>query len=439
MSSFTFSRSASRLFIFPQKVTKVGFDVVEVSGLSGCSRFKRCLKKCRQIRSPFLCLQRLSDQYSNCHTNASLLSPKLSNQTQKHFFTTSPQHFVNRSFLLNSPKSTRKSASVIAPAPTELSDIQSSPLQQRYIYVHTSVDRWEDVPGGLVFDTAYLDSMPDSSVNPAMPLVVSLHNTPGSNHDLTPVLQAFAKSGCRVLAPAFPGTGHTEGILAAYSDVFSHSTSEKAEFVRDFLAALDVKKVDLLIGHGSGCYPAMRLTAGKDTSTLFKSTAFLSPWPHCSFKGTSQKNLLILLHDMWERPFYRPMARALSRLVTNTPNTTALERMAMVYTLYNLNFEEVGGFGLALDTQKFPRVMFFAEDDSFVDAQLSYQLAEMIGIGSDCTHRFTGQLERDKMDHFPSCLVFDKGGQHVHSQQSGVITAVLFNLLKSVRPGFVGV
>ncbi|KAL8614199.1 hypothetical protein ACOMHN_026416 [Nucella lapillus] len=321
----------------------------------------------------------------------------------------------------------------------EIPDHQSSRLHQRYIYVHTSVNRWEDVPGGLAFDTAYLDSHPGEEVSATVPLVVSLHSTPGSFFDMQPILEAFVKSGCRVLAPAFPGTGVTEGVVHSYNDVFTHSTSEKAEFVRDFLLALDVNKVDLLIGHGCGCYPAMRLTAGKDTASMFKSTAFLSPWPHRHFKATSQRNLLPLLHDMWERPYYRTVARLLSRLLTHTAHTTALQRIAMVYTLYNLNFDEVGGFGIALDSQEFPLVMVFAEDDSLVDADLSHELADMMGITADHTLRFTGQLHRGQMEQFPSCLVFDKGGQQVHLKQSGVITAVLFNLLKSVRPGFLAI
>jgi hypothetical protein len=43
---------------------------------------------------------------------------------------------------------------------------------------------------------------------------------------------------------------------------------------------------------------------------------------------------------------------------------------------------------------------------------------------------FSGEMEK-----FPSCLVFEKGGQHPHRTYPGVVTAVLLNLLKTVRPG----
>lgn len=39
------------------------------------------------------------------------------------------------------------------------------------------------------------------------------------------------------------GHGHTEGVIQSFNDAFTHSTCEKAEFVRDFLVSLGVKKL----------------------------------------------------------------------------------------------------------------------------------------------------------------------------------------------------
>lgn len=312
---------------------------------------------------------------------------------------TSSSHSLKKTVHNESSKSQRHSASISATAshdPIESPGFRADGglLRQRFIYVQTSRDRWEDVPGGILFDVAYLDSAPAGKSSSGVPLVVSLHNTPGSFQELRPILEAFVKAGCRVLSPAFPGLGLTEGVTKGYNDIFTHSTNEKADFIRDFLQTLGVEQVDLLISHGSGCYPAMRLTSGLDTAGMFKSVAFLSPWPHRSFKGTSQKNLLPLLHDMWERPFYRPIAKVLSKFIPNSKNTTALERITTIYTLHNVDFGEVGGFSVALDSKQFPRVMLFAEDDDFVNAELSYELADLLGIDSKCTHRFKTHLQK---------------------------------------------
>ena len=127
---------------------------------------------------------------------------------QTRLFSSTASSSMNRSSLLLSSKTHRNSASITATSTAETGEsqnTQTSLLRQRFIYVQTSVNRWEDVPGGVMFDTAYLDSAPGDRINPAVPLIVSLHSTPGSFYDVLPVLEACVKAGCRVLAPAFPG------------------------------------------------------------------------------------------------------------------------------------------------------------------------------------------------------------------------------------------
>lgn len=343
---------------------------------------------------------------------------------------------VFRQTSLHSSRTNRNSAASIAALGAETADVQKTLLWQRYIYVHTSIDRWEDIPGGVYFDAAYLDSSPGDKYNPAVPLVVGLHSTPGSFYDLQPVLEAFVKAGCRVVAPAFPGLGYTGGLQKQHDDVFTHSTDEKAEFVRDFLLNLGIKKADLLIAHGAAGYTALRLSGGIDTASMFKSAAFISPWPLQPFSATRRQNLLALLRDIWDIPFHRPIARRLSWFVPTSSKAGPLERITTVYTLQNVDFSEAGGLAFTLNNTNFPRVMFFAEDDDYVEPQLSYQLAELMGIEPARITKFTGQLERDQLNMFPSCMVFDKGGHHLQQTQAGIITPVLLNLLKSVRPGF---
>lgn len=73
------------------------------------------------------------------------------------------------------------------------------------------------------------------------------------------------------------------------------------------------------------------------------------------------------------------------------------------YPLFNLLFEyifvkykQIGGYAVAVEANSIPRVMFFAEDDDYVDAKLSYDLAKLMGINTESTHRFTGQLDRSE-------------------------------------------
>ena len=78
-------------------------------------------------------------------------------------------------------------------------------LASRFLYVKSCVDYWVEFPMGVVFDTAYLDSHPAVGFNPDMPVLVALHDSPGSSTDLVPLLQPFVNLGYRVIAPDFPG------------------------------------------------------------------------------------------------------------------------------------------------------------------------------------------------------------------------------------------
>jgi hypothetical protein len=47
-----------------------------------------------------------------------------------------------------------------------------------------------------------------------------------------------------------------------------------------------------------------------------------------------------------------------------------------------------------MDAKGVPRVMLFAEDDDFVDKELSYELADLMGIHSDNMCHFANQLQK---------------------------------------------
>lgn len=78
-------------------------------------------------------------------------------------------------------------------------------LVLRFIYVKSCVDYWVEYPTGVIFDSAYLDSHPAVGFNPDTPVLVALHDSPGSSKDLVPLLQPFANLGYRVIVPDFPG------------------------------------------------------------------------------------------------------------------------------------------------------------------------------------------------------------------------------------------
>ena len=213
MSSFVLSRSALWRSDFTQKIGALAFREITNLGSNRCQKpYMQCLSlnflARHKAKFPQRCVQYpdYARQFGHFlhlkgqkQFHVTLLALKTGNQTR--YFSTSSPSCICRSVYLSSSKTSSNTSTEVK----ELQSMQSSPLRQRYIYVQTSTSRWEDIPGGVLFDVAYLDSAPGDKINPAVPLVVSLHTTPGSFYDLQPILEACVKAGCRVLAPAFPG------------------------------------------------------------------------------------------------------------------------------------------------------------------------------------------------------------------------------------------
>lgn len=77
-------------------------------------------------------------------------------------------------------------------------------FQNSYVNIVTSRGMWHESPDGLAFDVCYQYFRPDEKYkNP--PLVLALHDSPGSSINLFPMLEELANIKCQVIAPDFPG------------------------------------------------------------------------------------------------------------------------------------------------------------------------------------------------------------------------------------------
>ncbi|XP_046364882.2 uncharacterized protein LOC124141047 [Haliotis rufescens] len=320
------------------------------------------------------------------------------------------------------------------------SDKPDTQLPVRYLYVHTSIGRWVDIPDGLVFDVGYGDSMPDKPWTRATPTVLGLHSTPGSHEDLGPLLQPFVKLGCRVIAPNFPGFDYTEGIISPYNDVFTHSTDEKAEFVRDFLHNMGVESVDLVIGHGAACNPLLRLATTKETAHLFKSAVLISPWPHRPFRGINPYSLHQRITALWDRPALRFMCRLLARRAAKSLGLQGHSINSVIrtsQTVTNMGFDEIAGILIAADMLMLPCAVFYSGDDKFIEEDVYKEFLHLMGISAD-REMLVGEDGKicvpASVEGFPKTLRFESGGQDLHTRYPGLINAVSWSLLQHVRP-----
>ena len=108
---------------------------------------------------------------------------------------------------------------------------------------------------GVEFQIDYIDTglALDESTRSRAPIALALHGAPGSYHDFALLIHHLSQQKVRVIAPNFP-----EYIATVKTKVlFRHSADEKAAYLRDFLMAIHVNKIDLLVSHSSAIFPTL--------------------------------------------------------------------------------------------------------------------------------------------------------------------------------------
>ncbi|KAK3792232.1 hypothetical protein RRG08_035987 [Elysia crispata] len=290
---------------------------------------------------------------------------------------------------------------------------------------------YEDVPDGIILDTAYADSRPGEEFDPAVPVIVGVHDTPGSHSELESILRTFAKVGCRTIAPTFPGHGNTQGLMRGFDDVFTHSTLERAMFLQDFLDTLGIEKVDLMIGVGAGCYPTLRLCAGVESSNMYRSMALISPWPLKRPRYEAHSDLLQSILYLWDRPFFRGPAKLLLPAYKVGSVRTVREKVTSAYLLGNLDLAEASSLAFTAVTLNLPRLLIFGGLDPEVEPELYLDYAHQLEIPPENIRAFKGKLEAPAL---PGALSFSDAGYNLHLEHPGIISAYLMHLVQLFRP-----
>lgn len=126
-----------------------------------------------------------------------------------------------------------------------------------YDYWRTCKRLYKKAPkDGVEFQIDYIDTgllMADEETRLKAPIALALHGAPGSYHDFTLLIHHLSQQNVRVIAPNFP-----EYIATVRTKVlFRHSADEKAAYLRDFLKAINVNKIDLLVSHSSAIFPTL--------------------------------------------------------------------------------------------------------------------------------------------------------------------------------------
>lgn len=119
---------------------------------------------------------------------------------------------------------------------------------------------------GVEFQIDYIDTglALDEATRSQAPIALALHGAPGSYHDFALLIHHLTQQKVRVIAPNFP-----EYVATVKTKVlFRHSADEKAAYLRDFLQAIQVNKIDLLVSHSSAIFPTLLILLNANNEAI---------------------------------------------------------------------------------------------------------------------------------------------------------------------------
>ncbi len=108
-------------------------------------------------------------------------------------------------------------------------------------------------------DSPSSSSSPSSSKNPPQKTILAIPGTGGHYGNYSGLVEHFRRHRpeVRLLAPNLPDFDHTRNC----GRIFWHSNAELVAFLRDFLAALDVRTVDVALAHSMAIHRLLGLCA----------------------------------------------------------------------------------------------------------------------------------------------------------------------------------
>ncbi|CAG2103668.1 unnamed protein product [Medioppia subpectinata] len=128
---------------------------------------------------------------------------------------------------------------------------------------------------GLPVSVEYVDTFGDRKAlkSDNVKTIVAIHGNPGHHKHYSGLYESFGgkESSVRVIVPNMPDFGLTRQSMA-----FWHSNEERSQFIRDFLKAINVSKIDCLISHSAGIQPNSLLWSEPRELTI-RSLGIFSP------------------------------------------------------------------------------------------------------------------------------------------------------------------
>ncbi|XP_015906411.2 uncharacterized protein [Parasteatoda tepidariorum] len=286
----------------------------------------------------------------------------------------------------------------------------------------------------LTFQVKYLDTLqgldlPISNLS-SVPVVVGLHGAPGSCNEFSNLAEFLHNKGVRFVSPTFPD------FSSFRPGIFKHTDEEKAQYVRDFLSAISVPKVDLLVCHSSAVYPGLLLCLHQNPA--IKSLAMLNPSTFSlKMPAINYYQGLKQMVKASESPVFLKIMETICPIILKLAKIPVrvdkfLDPLLSATVMARTNIPESKEKFHKLASSGFPIFYAFSEDDKLIGGQNASELATLLGaqFSDICYINKHGVIEKKGQETSRlKVMSFENGSHYVFWKYSDIINAAVYNFL----------
>lgn len=299
---------------------------------------------------------------------------------------------------------------------------------------------------GINFTVHYYDSQDFLSAAERLkaPTVCLLHGAPGHYKDFASLINFLTVRGVRVIAPNFPDYS------ATFDHCFRHSPRERLEFLLEFFRAIELTKIDLMVGHSSAVYTMFALLnhslneAGPSTSRRpqVRSLGLFSTPSHRLPPNLAVTPFRMFTLRLFEYPIFRPVILALIHTFTrlqgirNRVDRNRIEDLLIAASAVGYsNHEKMADQLKLIHRFQLPVFLLIGTKDRLIPMKCFDELKSDLGVRSEEQVKFynsDGSLSRGVVE--PNGLVevseFALGGHYTFQRFSQQVNEDLYAFLR---------
>ncbi|XP_035220219.1 uncharacterized protein LOC118193265 isoform X2 [Stegodyphus dumicola] len=217
--------------------------------------------------------------------------------------------------------------------------------------------------------------------------------------------------------------------------IFRHSDEEKTHYLQDFLKAIAVHQVDLLICHSSSIYPGLILCLDENGPNV-KSLVMLNTGTyHLGMKYfKSMKMMVTATETPMGMKIMEICAPFIMKNIVKTPVKVEnfLDPLLSATTMVHGNIPKAKEKFLQLVSRELPILYAFSEDDRLIGKKWSLELAYLLGAADSDIFQYDKDCNLKQRGNESSRLKvmsFERGSHYVFWKHPDIINNAIADFL----------